>query len=173
MTAIGQVKRAVIKAVAEAGCAATAAYGAEELKRYERAVAAVGVRETRITKAGLIGYLGRRTDERTQETAECYGRRMELSVSLDIYAPRTLGAQGCEDAAETVAQALTTALPEGLCLRALHWGEPEWDRTSGMFRLCAQAEYAAFFVAEAAEDETVFTDFVLKGTVKENEQYDP
>ena len=65
MTAIGQVKRAVIKAVAEAGCAATAAYGAEELKRYERAVAAVGVRETRITKAGLIGYLGRRTDERT------------------------------------------------------------------------------------------------------------
>ena len=118
MTAIGQVKRAVVKAVAEAGCAATAAYGAEELKRYERAVAAVGVRETRITKAGLIGYLGRRTDERTQETAECYGRRMELSVSLDIYAPRTLGAQGCEDAAETAAQALTTALPEGLRLRA-------------------------------------------------------
>ena len=44
-----------------------------------------------------------------------------------------------------------------------------WDKTTGMFRLDASAKYAAYFVAEAAEDETVFTDFVLKGTVKERE----
>ena len=62
-----------------------------------------------------------------------------------------------------------TALPEGLKLRTLQWGKTGWDKTTGMFRLDASAKYAAYFVAEAAEDETVFTDFVLKGTVKERE----
>ena len=80
-----------------------------------------------------------------------------------------LGADGCEEAAERVMQALMTALPEGLRLEALKWDETAWDKTSGMFRLCARAEYRAYFVAETAEEETVFTDFVLKGTVKEHE----
>ena len=38
-----------------------------------------------------------------------------------------------------------------------------------MFRLRASAAYEAYFLCEMAEDETVFTDFVLKGTVKERE----
>ena len=62
-----------------------------------------------------------------------------------------------------------TALPEGLKLKTIQWGKAGWDKTAGMFRLEANAKYAAYFVAEAAEDETVFTDFVLKGTVKECE----
>ena len=98
-----------------------------------------------------------------------YGRKMLLTLLIEVYAPRTLGAAGCEEAAETVTQALMTALPEGLKLRSLQWGKTGWDKTTGMFRLDASAKYAAYFVAEAAEDETVFTDFVLKGTVKERE----
>lgn len=78
-------------------------------------------------------------------------------------------AAGCEEAAEAITQAMMTALPEGLKLRTLQWGKTGWDKTTGMFRLDASAKYAAYFVAEAAEDETVFTDFVLKGTVKERE----
>ena len=74
-----------------------------------------------------------------------------------------------EETAETITQAMMTALPEGLKLRTLQWGKTGWDKTTGMFRLDASAKYAAYFVAEAAEDETVFTDFVLKGTVKERE----
>ena len=62
-----------------------------------------------------------------------------------------------------------TALPEGLKLGSLQWCKTGWDKTTGMFRLDASAKYAAYFVAEAAEDGTVFTDFVLKGTVKERE----
>ena len=54
-------------------------------------------------------------------------------------------------------------------MSALRWEETKWDKTSGMFRLCGQADYTAYFIAEAAEEETVFTDFVLKGTVKEHE----
>ena len=73
------------------------------------------------------------------------------------------------DGAAADSPPLLTALPEGLKLGSLQWGKTGWDKTMGMFRLDASAKYAAYFVAEAAEDETVFTDFVLKGTVKERE----
>ena len=176
MTAVGQVKRAVAAAIKAAGCAAIESYSEEQLKRYATAVAAVGTKETVIEESGAAQYLGEKVDEATQETVSVYGRKMLLTLLIEVYAPRTLGAAGCEKAAE--AERVATArrggltreeLPEGLKLRTLQWGKTGWDKTTGMFRLDASAKYAAYFVAEAAEDETVFTDFVLKGTVKERE----
>ena len=164
MTAVGQVKRAVAAAIEAAGCAAIESYSEEQLKRYATAVAAVGTKETVIEESGAAQYLGEKVDEATQETVSVYGRKMLLTLLIEVYAPRTLGAAGCEKAAEAV-----TPLPEGLKLGSLQWGKIGWDKTTGMFRLDASAKYAAYFVAEAAEDETVFTDFVLKGTVKERE----
>ena len=166
MTAVGQVKRAVAAAIKAAGCAAIESYSEEQLKRYATAVAAVGTKETVIEESGAAQYLGEKVDEATQETVSVYGRKMLLTLLIEVYAPRTLGAAGCEKAAEAVTQALMT---EGLKLGSLQWGKTGWDKTAGMFRLDASAKYAAYFVAEAAEDETVFTDFVLKGTVKERE----
>ena len=168
MTAVGQVKRAVSAAIKAAGCAAIESYSEEQLKRYATAVAAVGTKETVIEESGAIEYLGEKVDEATQETVSVYGRKMLLTLLIEVYVPRTVGA-GCEEAAEAITQAMMTALPEGLKLRTLQWGKTGWDKTTGMFRLDASAKYAAYFVAEAAEDETVFTDFVLKGTVKERE----
>ena len=169
MTAVGQVKRAVAAAIEAAGCAAIESYSEEQLKRYATAVAAVGTKETVIEESGAAQYLGEKVDEATQETVSVYGRKMLLTLLIEVYAPRTLGAAGCEKAAEMVTQALMTALPEGLKLRELHLGQTEWDKVTGMFRLCASVRYAAYFLCERAEDETVFTDFVLKGTVKERE----
>ena len=131
--------------------------------------AAGGTKETVIEESGAAQYLGEKVDEATQETVSVYGRKLLLTLLIEVYAPRTLGAVGCEKAAEAVTQALMTALPEGLKLGSLQWGKTGWDKTTGMFRLDASAKYAAYFVAEAAEDETVFTDFILKGTVKERE----
>ena len=173
MTAIGQVKSALMQAIAAAGCAAVGAYDTERLKRYDTAVAAVGARGARITTAGMADYLGQRRDEKTQTLREVYGRNVEIRTTVDVFAPRLLGADGCETAAEQVTQALSEALPEGLRLRELRWEQTQWDRASGMFRRSGEADYAALFVAETEEDETVFTDCVLKGTVKEHEQHDP
>ena len=163
MTAVGQVKRAVMAAIAAAGGAAACRRKSVPQRR------AVGAKETAIDESGAIEYLGEKTDEKTQQPVSVYGRRMRLTLLLEVYAPRELGAAGCETAAETVTQALMTALPGGLKLKTIQWGKAGWDKTAGMFRLEANAKYAAYFVAEAAEDETVFTDFVLKGTVKECE----
>lgn len=139
MTAVGQVKRAVAAAIKAAGCAAIESYSEEQLKRYATAVAAVGTKETVIEESGAAQYLGEKVDEATQETVSVYGRKMLLTLLIEVYAPRTLGAAGCEKAAEVVTQALMTALPEGLKLGSLQWGKTGWDKTTGMFRLDASA----------------------------------
>lgn len=167
MTAAGQVRRALVRAIEESGCAATESYSAETLARQEKAFCAVGTREMKIERAGTAEYLGRRMDGQTQQSQEVFGRRMTMTLSMDIYAPRALLARGCEEAAEQVTQALLTALPEGLRPVTLRWEETKWDSVSGMFRREGSAAYEAYFVAESTEEETVFTEFILRGTVRE------
>ena len=94
MTAVGQVKRAVAAAIKAAGCAAIESYSEEQLKRYATAVAAVGTKETVIEESGAAQYLGEKVDEATQETVSVYGRKMLLTLLIEVYAPRTLGAAG-------------------------------------------------------------------------------
>ena len=94
---------------------------------------------------------------------------MELSLSLDLYAPRTVGAEGCEAAADTVTQVMMTALPCGLRVQEIRWAQVEWDRTYGMFHLGAQANYEAYFTAETAEETAAFTDFILRGVVQNHD----
>ena len=104
MTAVGQVKRAVSAAIKAAGCAAIESYSEEQLKRYATAVAAVGTKETVIEESGAIEYLGEKVDEATQETVSVYGRKMLLTLLIEVYVPRTVGAAGCEEAAGAITQ---------------------------------------------------------------------
>lgn len=169
MTAVQQVKAALVTALQNAGLEAMGAYSEEELKKYQTAVVAVGVREMQTTHAGALEYLGERYDAVHDVVLEVYGRKLLLKISLDVYAPRTLGAEGCEEAAETVTQTMMSALPGGLQMKRVDRAETKWDRVYGMFHLSAAAEYEAFFSAETSEENVVFTDFILRGVVQEHE----
>lgn len=169
MTVIGQVKTAVVNALQDAGLAAADAYSEEQLKKYTTAVTAVGLREMRTTESGAMEYLGQRYDAVRGTELEVYGRRMEILLSLDVYAPRTLRAAACEEAEETITQILLSSLPNGLRVKELSWGQTEWDKTYGMFHLDAEAKFEAYLTAETAEETVVFTDFILRGVVQEDE----
>ena len=169
MTALQQVKTAVVDALEGAGLSAMSAYSEEQLKKYTTAVTTVGLREMRVTESGAMEYLGERYDAVQGTMLEVYGKKLTLSLSLDVYAPRTLGAEGCEEAAEEITRVMMSALPSGLRVRELSWEKTEWDKTYGMFRLSAQAAYEAYFVAETAEETAVFTDFILRGVVRAHE----
>ena len=169
MTALQQVKAAIVDSLENAGLTAMNAYSEEQLKKYTTAVTAVGLREMRVTESGAMEYLGEKYDAVQDAMLEVYGKRLTLSLSLDVYAPRTLGAEGCEEAAEEITQVMTSALPSGLRVKELAWEKTEWDKTYGMFCLSASAEYEAYFTAETAEETAVFTDFILRGVVRAHE----
>ena len=169
MTALQQVKTAVVDALEGAGLTAMSAYSEEQLKKYTTAVTAVGLREMKVTESGAMEYLGEKYNAVRDATLEVYGKKLTLSLSLDVYAPRTLGAEGCEETAEEITQVMMSALPSGLRVKELTWEKTEWDKTYGMFRLSAQAAYEAYFVAETEEETAVFTDFILRGVVRAHE----
>ena len=114
---------------------------------------------------GLGGYLGTVYDPDAGTEREIYGRMLEVTVSVDVYAPD--GADACESAMETAAETLMAGLPAGLRLRSLQWGQTEWDEDSGLYLRRGTAEYTAQFTATASAETGEILDFELKGVMKE------
>ena len=119
-SAIEQAKRALCAALERAGLQAETAFASERAAARESAVAVVGLRRGESRGGGLSSYLGRRQEG--SRWREVYGLRMELTLSLDLYAPAELGTEGCDRALETLHRVMLEGLPSGL--------RPKEDRKS-------------------------------------------
>ena len=93
-SAIEQAKQALCSALERAGLQAETAFAPERAAARESAVAVVGLRRGESRGGGLSSYLGRRQEG--SRWREVYGLRMDLTLSLDLYAPAELGAAGCD-----------------------------------------------------------------------------
>ena len=87
-----QLRQAGLNAVAAMDCAAAA--------RWREAVAAVAVSKVACASGGFQDYLGVGKDPETGREGEVFGRRAELTLALDIFAPRDGGGDACRKAAE-------------------------------------------------------------------------
>lgn len=163
MTAAGQVRGEIVSRLRAAGIEAAAAYEEERFRERNGSIVSVGAKQTELTGAGLMHYLGERYDAESGHTLEVYGRRMKMTVALDVYASRRKGARCCEETAEAVAETLLSGAIEGVSLEEMRWEKTEWDREYGMFVRRGTAECTAYFVATADEENAVLTDFILKG----------
>ncbi len=163
---LAQVKKAVVKALTGRGLQAVTAFAPDWAKDYRAPVAAVGLRTGESQGGALHSYLGSQVDRDTQRYRELYGMRLTMTLSVDLYAPASLGAAGCDEALETLHQAVLHGLPSGLRPESLTWDETVWDRDNGMFLRRCSLTTDAFFTAETGEEGlTIFSDFILKGTV--------
>lgn len=155
---------ALTEALTAAGVRAVRAYPDTVLSRGEGPVVCVGMKANQLVSAGAGDYLGQETVNGV--LAEVYGFRMDLTVSLDIYAPDDgRGAAACGLCAEAVCGAFSR-FPSGLKPRALECGETAFDAETGMFRLPMSLRCAAFLLREKNSETGEFTDFALKGVVR-------
>ena len=166
MTTVKQVRGAVAERLLGAGVPAMVAYSEPWAKTLSVPTAVVGLRRAEIKNAGFLDYLGQRYDEALGTEVEVYGREIRMTLSLDIYSPKSLGVEGCEETAERVAEVLLSALPSGLRAEELVREEAVWDEKYGLFLLRGSFNCTAYFLAQADEDTTVLTDFILKGVVE-------
>lgn len=164
-SAIEQAKRALCAALERAGLQAETAFTPERAAARESAVAVVGLRRGESRGGGLSSYLGRRQEG--SRWREVYGLRMELTLSLDLYAPAELGVAGCDRALETLHQVMLEGLPSGLRPKELCWEEAAWDQETAMFLRRGSLRCEAVFTAQAEEDNELVTDFILKGVVRQ------
>lgn len=166
MTAAGQVRAEIVGRLRCAGIDAVEAYEDEHFHERSAPVVAVGARQTELTDAGLMNYLGERYDTPSGRVVEVYGRKLKMTVALEAYAPRRKGARGCEQTAEAASEALLEGLADGIAMETIAWEKTEWDEEYGMFVRRGTARCTAYFVATADEESAVLTEFILKGVMQ-------
>lgn len=166
MSTAVQVRAAVQAALEEAGISVAQAYEKEKFSPLASPLCVIGERSAVIEAAGMLDYLGERWNEERGSVEEVYGKAWRLTLSLDVFASRAAGAAVCGKVSEDVTAALLRHLPSGLAVEELSWEESRWDKEYGLFLRRGSAKFSAYFLAAAAEDETVVSDFILKGVVK-------
>ena len=63
------------------------AWTGRERERLTRPTAVVSVRKCQVGPAGFQDYLGEQFDKDSGQWRELYGRKAELTLGLDLYAP--------------------------------------------------------------------------------------
>jgi len=131
-------------------------------RRHEAPVVTVSLRAGSAVAAGLAEYLGERYDDETAAWCETYGKRLELTLGVDVYAPAGAGgAVKCLDIVAGVIGAIP-ALQAGIKVRRFTCGEARFDQATGMFVCPADMECACYFYADKRGDEEL-SGFILKG----------
>lgn len=160
------VVTAVVTALGEKGIGATRRFPASRLDKGNSPVVCVGVKSSRLLSSGAGDYLGTRDDAEKGRT-ELYGFRSELVLSLDIYSAKQ-GPEGCAKCFDAMT-ALLPGLPSGLKLKSLESGETVFDADTGMFMCPCRLECTAYLICQADEETGEFTDFILRGVLKNAE----
>lgn len=127
-------------------------------------VVLVSLEQMSCSSAGLQDYLGQRRDEATGQEKELYGRRAQMTFTLDVLAPPGTGAGACRAVFDRLLLILQEEKPLGLRVRELTGDEMEYDGKEGLLRLRCHLVCAGWLYTTGDEVGT-FLDFTLRGDI--------
>lgn len=155
---------AVIALLRTEGIYAVRAFPQGAMPALKAPCTAVGLSRAKGAGRAVYTYLGMEENADGTQTP-LYGRALETEIFLQVFCPRGLGAQRCMEEAERVTTAL--ALPSAIVkLGELEVGGCAYRAESDCYVCRLSVEAEAYVYAQANEEETEFTDFILKGEVK-------
>lgn len=163
--ALNALREQVAEQLRQAGVNAVTGMESARASRWRQAVAAVSLSRVVCAPGGFKDYLGtyREADGREREL---YGREVELTLALDIFAPRDGGENACQEAAETVAESLVCYGAAGLNALEIQTGQVEFLDREGLYRLKTTCRCKAWLVARMDGGGGAFADFEVKGRRK-------
>ena len=113
--------------------------------------------------AGLYSYLG--VLETDGKPVSLYGKRLEAEISMEALCPEEQGAKRCMQAADALVTKLSGGVP-GLTISRICAEECRFAADADCYSCKVTAHALAYVYALANEEETEFTDFILKGEVQ-------
>ena len=134
-----------------------------EFPELSGAVVAVGLEKAEATDAGLYSYLG--VTEMDGKTVSIYGRQLEAQVAMEVVSPENLGAKACMEASGALLTKLSGGIP-GLTVTKTVMEACRFEADMDCYCCKVTVAALAYIYALANEDETEFTDFMLKGEVR-------
>lgn len=159
MKGLQELRQALAAFLRERGVEAVTAWGPERRMKAGEAVAAVSLRGFESGAPGFQDYLGERYNDQEGCWEELYGKRVELTFGLDLYAATAEGVQAGLDA---LSAALGEKGPAGLCPVGLSAGETVYQSGSGRYFCPVQARFSAWATAVSREEGS-FLDFEVRG----------
>ena len=156
--------RAICRLLADAGLTVVRQFYPGTAPELTGPVTAVGLQGAKSGAAAQFSYLGMREDDDGGCTA-LYGCELTAEVLMQVFAPRRGGSAACYAETEKVVAALSGGAA-GIQLGSLTVGACSYDAESDCFTCPVRAQAQAYVYAVTDEDETEFTDFILKGAVK-------
>ena len=164
--ALNEWRSAVAEQLRECGLNAVTAMESARASRWREAVAAVSLCRVVCAPGGFKDYLGLRRDPESETEAEVYGCEAELTLALDVFAPRDGGESACQTAAEAVVECLVCRGAAGLAALEVQAGRVEFLEKDGLYRQEISCRCKAWLVARANESGGIFEDFEVKGRLK-------
>ena len=163
MKGVEELRRELVGCLKEKGLKAVLAWGEEKRQRPDRATAAVSLRGMECKGSGLQNYLGERFDRETGQWEELYGRTVELTFGLDLYAAT---AQEVQRGLDILTAALDREGPGGMKVKELSVGETVYREETRGYLCPVQGRFEAWAVAVDREDGS-FLDFEVRGENRE------
>lgn len=162
MKGVQELRRELAGYLTEQGLEAVPAWGEEKRQRMGKAVAAVSLRGMECKGSGLQDYLGERFDRDRGAWEELYGKTVELTFGLDVYAAT---AEEVYRGLEVLTAALDREGPAGMKVVELTVGEPAYKQESKGYLCPVQGRFQVWAVAVDREDGS-FLDFDVRGESK-------
>ncbi len=146
----------------EKGIEAVTAWPGGDRSRRAGAVAAGSLRAGARGPGGVQAYLGARDAAPAAPQLGSHGKKLRVTVGLDLYAPAEGGEAACQRAFDRMAAAVPRGGPPGLKVRSLSRGEGRFDEGQGLFCCPVEAVCEAWLYAET-DGSGAFLRFEVKG----------
>lgn len=160
--ALNALRQSAVELLREYDVYAVTAMEPESRKRWDGPVAAVSLNRVMCAAGGFKDFLGLRDNPDTGGQDELYGRGVEITLGLDLYAPRNGGESACRQAADLLAEALTCRGVGGLSVEELRTDRVEFLERDGLYHLPVTCICRGWLVA-AVDSSGAFADFEVKG----------
>ena len=160
--AMNALREQVAQQLRQAGINAVTGMESARASRWREAVAAVSLNRVACAPGGFKDYLGTHREENGLER-ELYGREVELTLALDLFAPRDGGESACQKAAETAVESLVCYGAAGLNALEIQMGQVEFLDREGLYRQKISCRCMAWLVARMDDGGGAFADFEVNG----------
>ena len=165
MNGFAQIRDPLAARLEEQGIPALAEWTRGKIPALSGVAAVTGIRESESGPAAFWNYLGTRWDEEKGCAVERYGRTVELTLFVDLYAPKGQAA-ALEEALRTLEELILEQGGSGVSFHALRRGAIEHDGASGYLKSRCTVGCRACFTATRTEEGAPLTDFILKGVLQ-------
>lgn len=160
--ALNELRQDAVELLEEYGLSAVRAMEPDSRKGWDGPVAAVSLSRLVCAPGGFQDFLGLRENGDTGMEEELYGRAVEITLGLDLYAPRQGGERACQEAVGVMAEALACRGVGGLTVEELETGAVEFLERDGLYRLPVKC-LCRGWLAAAVDRSGAFVDFEVKG----------